>query len=314
MVIGLLFGRWPAVPIGLLLYFLYEVSRHNKPESVRLASPGAVWWAAFVVVLAVLALLVFVLAGSSPLFGGQIAQNLTTTIAATTMTSSTSSVAPTTTSPNTTSSITTSMASTSTIGYKTQSATAATTGFGSGSVFIQGKYALYICGGSSTSTTGTSWSQDVAVSNYSSIGINPDGTCTLYNGNIRGQFNSYYAAIAGIALNATNYTLLQGTNVTQLFFHINKPNSFVVALVAGNVHTPGPYFIPTPIISYPPGAPYNCNTTQQQTTTAVRENSTSFVKSSIALIVCNSTAAGDYLLSEKNMTESSFAVYVFEPK
>ncbi|MCL5239294.1 MAG: hypothetical protein M1286_02390 [Candidatus Marsarchaeota archaeon] len=302
-------GLYIIVPVGLAVFFVYEAYRSNRPGAAWLNPPSIIWWLVLGIVLVVLGALLFSLSsGSLQLQSGVSTSTMTTIPGHTTATSTATTSAP------TSSSSTTTAGTTSTIQYKTQSATAATAGYGQGSIFLPGNYRKYICGGTSTSTTGVSWSPNVSVSGYSSIGINANGTCTLQNGNVNGRFNSYYAVIAGIALNARNYTLVDGVNLTQMLFNVNQQNSFVVAIVTGNTHSFGPYLFPEPVVSYPPNAAFNCNVTEQQTSTAVRENATSFVKSTISLIVCPSAAAGSYLLSEKNLTDSSFAVYIFKPR
>ncbi len=311
MIIGAIARQYVVIPVGLVLYFAYEVTRHNRPEAAWLSPPGAAWWVALVVVLAVLAALLFSLSGLGSGNGarGHAATSTSTIAPAQNITTSAGAV---TTTQASSSSTSTTVGTTSTIVYGTQSATSA--GSGQGSIFLKGAYSLYVCGGSSTSTVGVSWKPDVFVPNYSSIGINSNGTCTLYNGNIKGLFDSYYAALAGIGLNASNYTLAAGTNVTRMFFSVGAQNSFVVAIVTGNTHSFGPYLLTSPVVSYPPGASFDCNVTEQQDSTAVRENATSFVKSTVSLVVCPQASAGNYLLSEANLTDSSFAVYVFRPR
>ncbi len=313
MIIGALLGQYIAIPAGLLLYFVYEVARHNKPEAVRLPTPKKIWWAALALVLIAIGLLLAELSynGAVNSLSQTTLTTLKTTVASITVSTGTTSINPYNQSTVTSTTI---AGSTSTIMYKTQSATAATSSYGSGSIFLNGLYALRICGGASTSTTGASWVPNVSVANYSSIGINYNSTCTLDNGGIYHQFNSQYAAIVGIAMNASGYTVTDAANVTQMFFNVKKQGSFVVAIVAGNVHTPGPYFIPSLSIAYPPGAAFNCNASEQQVTPGVRENSTSFVKSTAVVAVCPNVTAGTYLLSEKNLTDGVFGVYIFQPQ
>jgi hypothetical protein len=312
MIAGVLIGQYLAVPVGLVVYFVYEVARNNKPESVRLETPHVLWWTALVAVLGVLAVLLVELSYSGQLVG--IPSNFTSAPNSTTSGYTTAPSTSTASSTSSSTTVSTTVGSTTTIEYNTQSATASTTGFGSGSIFLKGAYSTFICGGASTSTTNTSWKPNVSVSNYSSIGINADGTCTLTNGNIYHQFNSHYAALAGIEMNASNYSAVTASNAMQMFVRINTPGSFMVVLAVGNIYSPGPYLIPTLTIAYPPGASFNCNTTEQQTTPGVRFNSTTFVKSTAAVAVCPNAGSGTYLLSEKNLTDGSFAAYVFTPR
>lgn len=310
IVVGVIGNLLIIVPIGLVLYAIYELvrmkveSRSNKPF-VNLK-----FWLELGIVIVISILLVLFL---NVLETSQQVETSTTSVYQNFTISTTTTKS--TTSQFSTSMYTTSIAltMTTTIEYSTLSSTAATLGYGYGSLFLPANYALYICGGSSTGTTKTSWTQETYFSGYSSVGHQYNSTCTLYVGGIQNQFNSQEAAVVGIGLNASNYTLYSKENASSFSFPVNIENSFVIGIITGVIHSPSPYFSDFPNIQYPVGFGSGCSVEKQEMTTPVRENGSSFVTSSASIVVCQQAQIGNYSFSQK-LFGGTFAAYVFAPK
>ncbi len=309
MIAGVLLRLYLIVPLFLALYFIYEMNRPKKlaPWGSKKIN-NSVWFALLVLVVAALNIVLINLSST----GSQSNQSQVSTAPST-------SIAPATTAGTSSSIPTTSVASstttvvTSSIIYKTASATAATSGYGSGSIFLPSNYSVYLCGGSSTSTSGVSWSQNVSVPGFTSVGMNKNGTCTIYNANVGSQFNSREAALAGAAVKATGYSAFTAKDSDKVAATVNNSGSLIIAILVGNSYSASPYFMPSSLVIYPQNAGFNCNTTEQQTTTQVRVNSTAFVTSTATLIVCGPASKGSYIFTE-NLTNSSMAAYVFSPR
>jgi hypothetical protein len=308
IVVGIIGNLLIIIPIGFALYAIYEFAR-TRTESGRSFLHLKFWLElGIAIVVSICFVLSFDALVSSQQTGTStipVYQNFTLPTTSTVSTTTQSS----------TSASTTSVVSvvTTTIEYSTLSSTATTSAYGYGSLFLPTDYELYICGGSSTSTTRVSWIEEANFTGYSSVGHQHSNTCVIYSGEIANQFNSQEAAIVGIGLNASNYTLYSETNTSSFSFPVNIENSFVVSIIVGNIHSPSPYVSDFPNIQYPVGFGSGCSVEKQEMTTPVRENSSSFVTSSASIVVCQQAQMGNYTFSQK-LSGGTFAAYIFKPR
>jgi hypothetical protein len=310
IVVGVIGNLLIIIPIGLVLYVIYEFARMRAETRSERSFLNLKFWLelGIVIVISICLVLSFDAFGNSQQVETSttsVYQNFTIPTTSTELTTSQSSTSASTTS------VTSIM--TTTIEYSTLSSTATTSAYGYGSLFLPANYRLYICGGSGTGTTKVSWIQEAYSPGYSSVGHQYSNTCVIYAGGIQNQFNSQEAAIAGIGLNASNYTLFSKINTSSFSFPVNIENSFIVGMIVGDIHSPSPYVSDFPNVQYPVGFGSGCSVERQEMTTPVRENSSSFVTSSASIVVCQQAQIGNYTFSQK-LSGGTFAAYVFVPK